>query len=1218
MTSTTTTAQRSDTPEETIAAHFLKAGLNLFGEDGSVRTSSYAKALAKYAASNVVEIADYQDGSSREVLAAEPEYLPSLNDAEIRGTEPEGFSEFLGREATLLVGEMWGARDRRNTQDSAWQSPSMSWHQWIEGGADNGNAPAWGFSRHPAGKNKAGPCIVLGSSVGGARKAKAMDTMYAMGLDIDSGAKLDDVLADIEEKGLLCLVYTSYNNGTSGLELKRDEVLRKLKITRDPTEAEIKQYLREFDKNRYEESFIAGCSISAQKKQTTEGVKIILDTPPLEKFRLIFPLETPVKLIDLADTQQASLDMWEDKITGLAQNTLGIHFDTSCTDPSRLFYTARHPKGSDNWYAAVVMGTPLRFDDVTPMKKSTYTSNREVNAFTIAGVEAEGDRQPQCHTPSGASLNEWHRTAKDRFMIADLLETLCPDKIRIAGGEAQGHVHTECPFENEHSSEGGTATMAVNAVDSQSEYWTWFCHHDSCQGRHKLQYLEEALRQGWFEEDALFDIDLGFMLPAADGEIDPFETEDAKREREANFEKWAGDFDPETANASDVELFVSEAFASGIDDAAVRERISSTLSKSTVLSLPALRAMWTKCERDARADALQQREEQRRNAPRPRFVPLEDATAETIENAAKDAAWLPSFVTYRDGWFYAPDFDKPDGGAKRLCRAFEVPFVGFGETEEGRTNEITIRYRHRSKQRGIVESVYSIGEAFRDSGSLISRLADDGLEIDAMAKVPSMVALLKAVQTDNEAVLVQKPGWIGDAYVSPTGRVANAGSVQYILDPEARVSGKTQGTLEEHHMYATTALTGVNGKYFLPGYLSGLVGMVVDYIENDVSILLAHEGDGGRGKTSAGKAGAAHHAPADSTGLFSKADATPAYVERKAEQANGAVCVLDEDGASKLDAHEKQRVYMQWTEGMGRGRATADGGTRRTRSWRTCFVTSAEREMLRVFEAAGVDTKTGTIARTFSVNFSSAAELDPASDELAAIKALSGDDKERAVYGVTAPVFAVALAKLGRETVRERVSAVMADWADLAPGSSARRVVRVAAIFAVTGEIAQEAGLFGDAVQVRQHMRELLEDNMDARMGHLDTDRQQVEAVRRAVRRGVQMGTIVPIHNEEGYNRQETLGFHGHFDENGRTDEAAMNKIQDQDAEMQARTYLIPINRMGKLGITTDPRALALRLRDAGGLVERKKGDRMQWFHDYMPGEGSEKHIRVSGEFIHG
>jgi len=256
MTSTTTTAQRSDASEETIAAPFLKAGLTLLGEDGSVSTSSYAKALAKYAASNVVEIADYQDGSSREILAS-PELL---NDAEILGTEPDGFGDFLNREVTFLTGEMWGARDRRNTQDSDWESPTMSWQQWIGGGAGNGNAPAWGFSRHPAGKNKAGPCIVLGSSVGGARKAKAMDTMYAMGLDIDSGAKLDDVLADIEEKGLLCLVYTSYNNGTSGLELKRDEVLRKLKITRDPTEGEIKQYLREFDKNRYEESFISGCS----------------------------------------------------------------------------------------------------------------------------------------------------------------------------------------------------------------------------------------------------------------------------------------------------------------------------------------------------------------------------------------------------------------------------------------------------------------------------------------------------------------------------------------------------------------------------------------------------------------------------------------------------------------------------------------------------------------------------------------------------------------------------------------------------------------------------------------------------------------------------------------------------------------------------------------------------------------------------------------------
>ena len=444
-----------------------------------------------------------------------------LNDAEILGTETAGLAEFLSREASFLVGEMWGARDRRNTQDGDWKGTKMPWGVWIGGMAGNANAPAWGFSRHPVGKDKAGACMVLGSSVGGARKAKAMDTMYAMGLDIDSGAKLNDVLDIVEGKGLLCFVYTSYNHGKRRIELKRDELLRKLQITRDPDVSEVRKFLREFDKNRYEETFIAECTIREQKHQTSEGVKIILDTPPLEKFRLIFPLETPVKLIDLADTQQAALDLWEDKITGLARNVLGVHFDTSCTDPSRLFYTARHPKGNDDWYAAIVMGNPLSFDSIEAFKKSIYTSNREVNAFTMAGGDEGDDRPPMALTPSGKSLNEWHRSAKDRFMLADLMETLCPDKVRVAGGEAQGHVHTECPFEHEHTSEGGTATMAINCLDSQNEYWTWFCHHDACQGRHKLQFLEEALRAGWFEESVLTDPEAGFLLEAEDGVDDP-------------------------------------------------------------------------------------------------------------------------------------------------------------------------------------------------------------------------------------------------------------------------------------------------------------------------------------------------------------------------------------------------------------------------------------------------------------------------------------------------------------------------------------------------------------------------------------------------------------------------------------------------------------------------------------------------------------------------
>lgn len=469
-----------------------------------------------------------------------------FNDAELWGNECPEYEAMLMRPATLLTGEVWGAKDRRNTQDGEWKPVELTWAQWLIGAEGSKALPAWGFTRHPTGKHKEGACIVLGSSIGGARKAKAMDSMYAMGLDIDSGASLDSVLDRIEKLGLLCLVYTSFNHGKTVLHLKRDDVMRKLHLTAEPTREDVQTYLREFDKSRYEESFIAAVEITEGKHQTKEGTVIALRTPPLEKFRLIFPLAEPVKLIELASTQTAALDVWEDKITGLAQNVLGVNFDTSCTDPSRLFYTARHAKSAEDWYCAVVRGRPLTFEEITPMKKATYVGAQDSNAFTVAGGGSGevANRAPDCVTPSGRSLNEWHHHAKGRFQIADLLEAYCTDKIRVAGGEASGHVHTECPFEHEHSTEGGTATMAVNALDSESDYWTWFCHHDACQGRHKLAFLEEALRAGWFDEKLLYK-DGGYLLDGEeDEEADALLTDAQIAERDARARAAGGYEDP--------------------------------------------------------------------------------------------------------------------------------------------------------------------------------------------------------------------------------------------------------------------------------------------------------------------------------------------------------------------------------------------------------------------------------------------------------------------------------------------------------------------------------------------------------------------------------------------------------------------------------------------------------------------------------------------------
>ena len=1132
--------------------------------------------------------------------------VPSLNNADLLGMSTDAMQALLNQPATLLTGALWGTRDTRNTQDGDWTPVSMPWLAWIMGGKATGKGSAdWGFSNHPVGKDKEGQSIVLGSSIGQARKAKAMEYMYAMGLDIDSGASLDDVLVKLEKLGLFCIVYTSFNHGKRGLQLKRDDVLRKLKITSDPSLLQIQQYLREFDKSRYEEDFIARCTIRSAKKQVKDGVVIELDTPPLDKFRLILPLDKPVKLIDLAETQEAALEVWEDKITGLAREVLGVHFDSSCTDPSRLFYTGRHPKDAADWYCAVVQGDPLRFEDVPTYKKSRYTAKREnINPFEMAGEDLTEGKAPMTLTPSGRSLNEWHTTFKSRFLVANLLEDYCGDRLVRDGTPPQGSVFLHCPFETEHTSEGGTGTMATNCIDSSSEYWTVHCKHDACQGRHKTQFLEEMLRQGWFEEDVIYDLDGGYLLGPEDCEE---EDDDAE----------VTEPDAPTDGAKAKPSKVSAATLKKRFGKMIREEASFT-KKADAIRDAAEESGFTKSELGkiwAEAEAGQQKvdaaaeAEKRQQSVSPDYVPLDQATGSTVKAAAEAAKWLPHFVRYHHGWFEAQAMDSAESKWKRLCRAFEVPFIAFGETTDGRQTEITIRYEHRSKQRGIVESVYKIGDTFVESGAFLGRLANAGLEIDGMADSGTLVRLFKSVNTSSEAVLVEKAGWHGDAYVSPTGETVNAGLQRFVLNPVLRVNDARQGTLADHCGYATTALTGLNSRYFLPGYLSGFVGCLVDYIGNESSIIVANEGPSTRAKTSGAKAGAAHWTIPNGTGLFHKADTTATAAEVLAVKGNGAVLVLDDDGAARIPPEEKQRLLLQWGDGSGRNRGAADGGTRATKTWRTCFVTSTEVGFINSMAAADVDIKTGAVSRVFSVDFDGAVTLPADSAELAAIRALANYE-DSGVYGVTGPLFAETLAGLGRDKVKARVSEVEAEWASLAQGAGAR-VVRAAAIFTVAGEIAQEAGIFASEVPVREMMRGLLIDTLDARTSHLNTEQQALNTLRRSILRGLQMGTIVSSDEDREINRSEVLGY---FTQGEKT----LGPLTSEVA-MRARTYVLPVDRLGKLGNTTAPKSLADRLDKEGALIRRKKGGGSTWCHDHVPGEGGGfQNIRVTGLFVHG
>ena len=246
----------------------------------------------------------------------------------------------------------------------------------------------------------------------------------------------------------------------------------------------------------------------------------------------------------------------------------------------------------------MIMGELVSFDDIKPYSKEKYVRERKAkaadNPYLVDTEEDGADAAASFVSPSGLSLTNWHRKAKDRFLIADVIETYCDDKIRHAGGEKVGTVHIECPFEHEHSKSGGTATMAMNPDANKDEVWTVFCHHDSCQGRHKLEFLAEMLKEEWFPEDVLYDDT--FMLPPEDGvedsAIQAMRDGPIKDHSTKNIQAEIADAGiDQDSSESDIETFIQRCI-DGDADGAVPGRVAAELAKITPFTKPELKKIW--------------------------------------------------------------------------------------------------------------------------------------------------------------------------------------------------------------------------------------------------------------------------------------------------------------------------------------------------------------------------------------------------------------------------------------------------------------------------------------------------------------------------------------------------------------------------------------------------------------------------------------------------
>jgi hypothetical protein len=534
-----------------------------------------------------------QTGDSADPVEAEKDVQTSgeetapdlLNDAEILGTDHPDLADFYNQNMVFMTGNLYGQGDRRNTRDGDWKRTEMTLLQWMEGG------DGWGLSRHPEAKSKVGMSIVPSENMDGQRKDAAIKTMYAVGVDIDSGTPLDDVVDRLEASGYFGIVYTTFNHRKTSMELKHDEVVRKMGLGDSPNRTQIQEYLRLHHKDRFRREFISDIEVVDARRHDADGLKIVLKTPPIDKFRVIFPLAEAVDLADLAPTMNGYKEKWADAVCGVAMNILESEFDSTSCDINRLFFTPRHAKGTE-WYSAIVQGKPLAFDDIKPYSKAKYVAERKAAgdpfmAGDTGGVAGDVDR---FDSPSGMNLNSWHSKFKERFNIADVLESYASDKIRTAGGERAGTVHVECPFEHEHSSTGGTATMAMNPDANKDGVWTMFCKHDACQGRHKLDFMRQMLEDQWFDEELLRKD--SFMIPAADEDM-PSEEEVAEKKPAV---QEAEELDADVSEA-DIRKFFKRQQRMGIDKVE-RTLVIAVLAEKTPLGKADLNKIWNDLEKE--------------------------------------------------------------------------------------------------------------------------------------------------------------------------------------------------------------------------------------------------------------------------------------------------------------------------------------------------------------------------------------------------------------------------------------------------------------------------------------------------------------------------------------------------------------------------------------------------------------------------------------------
>lgn len=337
--------------------------------------------------------------------------------------------------------------------------------------------------------DKNGTCIIQGKLVGAQRQAKDVLSCDLMMFDYDTGVWPADAYRKIEAAGYFCVMWSTHSHmktTTDVAEAKLTQFRNKNKMDGVDDVELVRQYLRT---EKRVEAWVLDSITSVAREHKEGGVTYVVHHAPMPRFRVLFVLDKSFVFAQRGNSQAEAIQEWKERYAGMSTQ-LGLPYDRSCVDPSRLMYLPRIAPDAniaDHLIWPTPGGSMVDIDAVRRVIPGRDEDDPDAAVFTALGQE-----RIKTQTPGLFKFVAEHGLD---FQAADWLQAIAPEDVRPGGSGDK--INFRCPNEDGHSViTPDDAAFMVSNGDGASGFWMG-CHHDTCKGESggdRVWYLDRLCK----------------------------------------------------------------------------------------------------------------------------------------------------------------------------------------------------------------------------------------------------------------------------------------------------------------------------------------------------------------------------------------------------------------------------------------------------------------------------------------------------------------------------------------------------------------------------------------------------------------------------------------------------------------------------------------------------------------------------------------------------